>query len=294
MDFGSLLATYQERINTVLPGKLPSVEVSPVQLHTALHYAVLNGGKRIRPFLVYATGELFGTPLEQLDDPACAIELIHAYSLVHDDLPCMDNDDLRRGKPTCHKAFDEATAILVGDALQSLAFQLLANAKGITAPTKIAMIQELSASAGSLGLVGGQALDLEAAGKKIELFHLEKIHRMKTGALIATSIKLGLLAAHVSNESIHISLDRYARNLGLCFQIKDDILDVEGETSVLGKKQGSDSASAKATYASLQSIAFAKQKLHQLHTEALESLACLGREANVLSAFADYVVQRTY
>lgn len=295
MDFQQVYKNRQERVNTVLLEKLPPIHQEPQNLHNAMHYAVLNGGKRIRPFLVYATGELFGASLTDLDSPACAIELIHSYSLVHDDLPSMDNDDLRRGKPTCHKAFDEATAILVGDALQSLAFQVLVDEKNShDSEIKLAMLNEVSHACGSLGLVGGQALDLFATGKQIHMSELDRIHHLKTGTLIAASVKLGLLSAKVTDQAIQQQLQHYAHNIGLCFQIKDDILDIEGKTSVIGKEQGSDIQLAKATYVTVHSLETAKQKLEEFHYDALQAIASFGKQAKLLHSLADYIICRDY
>lgn len=293
MDFQEFVANRRERVNGVLKEKLPEIQKEPQLLHSAMHYAVLNGGKRIRPLLIYATGELFDTPKSDLDAPACAIELIHSYSLVHDDLPAMDNDDLRRGLPTCHKAFDEATAILVGDALQSLAFQTLSSADySQNSETKLFMVRELAQACGSLGLVGGQALDLNATGKQIDLVTLDTIHQLKTGALIRASTRLGLLAAKVKEPQVYDHLEKFSHYIGLCFQIKDDILDVEGNTATLGKQQGADSALDKPTYGTTQTLNAAKEKLLELHHHALASLEDFGDKAYFLRALADYIILR--
>ncbi|MGM0594924.1 MAG: polyprenyl synthetase family protein, partial [Pseudomonadota bacterium] len=239
MTFKELLASYQQRVERALDQWLPTEGEPPQQLHAAMRYASLDGGKRVRPVLVYATGKALGLSPDRLDGPACAIELIHAYSLVHDDLPAMDNDDLRRGKPTCHKAYDEPTAILVGDALQSLAFEILSSNKTSVGPQqRLEMVQELAMAGGSKGMCGGQAIDIAAEGQQLTLTQLQQMHRYKTGALLRASVRLGALAAaHASTEQRE-QLDRYAEAIGLAFQIRDDILDVEADTATLGKPQG--------------------------------------------------------
>lgn len=296
MNFQQLVENTRERVETALERRLPAESELPDPLHRAMRYSALDGGKRVRPLLVYAAGQAVGVPPEQLDGAACAVELIHVYSLVHDDLPAMDDDDLRRGKPTCHKAFDEATAILVGDALQCLAFEVLAadTQLAVTGERRTEMIAELARAAGSGGMVGGQAIDIAAAGSLLDLEALQTMHRMKTGALIGVSVRLGALAApHVSEPQLE-ALDRYAAAIGLAFQIQDDILDVEGDTATLGKPQGSDQNSNKPTYTSLLGLPGAKAKAREVHREAVEALRGFGDEADPLRSLADYIIERTH
>ena len=293
--FADFLARAQARVEAALDARLPPVAVAPARLHTAMRYATLAGGKRLRAALVYAAGEALGARPETLDVPACALELIHAYSLVHDDLPAMDNDDLRRGKPTCHKAFDEATAILVGDALQTLAFELLACDPGLPAPAerRLAMIARLATAAGAGGMAGGQAIDLEATGRVLTLDELETMHAHKTGALIRAAAALGALAADAGPETL-ARLDDYARHIGLAFQIVDDILDVEGDTATLGKPQGSDAERAKPTYPAILGLERARTLARECHAAALESLAPLGDNGRLLREIADFIIHRTH
>ncbi len=286
MSLKPLTITYQQRVDNALDKWLPATNVNPTNLHKAMRYAVYNGGKRIRPVLVYLTGTALNVQLEQLDIPACAIELIHAYSLVHDDLPAMDDDDLRRGKPTCHKKFDEATAILVGDALQTLAFYSLSHTKNP------AMFQTLASA--SLGMVVGQAIDIDATGQSLDITQLENLHNNKTGALIRASVKLGALSDKNIDNIILANLDNYARCIGLAFQIQDDILDVEATTEILGKAQGSDIANDKVTYPSLLGMEASKQMAKDLITEAIDNLTNLGKPAEPLRWMADYIITRHY
>lgn len=285
---------YQTRIEAVLDGCLPPADGEPRRLHAALRYSALGGGKRLRPLLVYFTGEALGLEAAPLDAPAAAIELIHAYSLVHDDLPAMDDDDLRRGRPTTHRAFDEATAILTGDALQVLAFELLARptAHAPPAAARLAMIRILAEASGTAGMAGGQALDLGAVGRRIDLADLEQMHRRKTGALIRASVLLAAAAATGLSRDHHAALDAFAQDVGLAFQIQDDILDVEGLTEDLGKQAGADAARSKPTYASLLGVAAAKQRAHEIKARACERLGPLGEKAQNLAALAAFVVDR--
>ncbi len=280
-----------ERIDDILLKYLPDAKMTPSHLHEAMRYAVLNGGKRLRPLLVYATGYALRTPLDKLDPLAAAVELIHSYSLIHDDLPVMDNDDLRRGKPTCHIAFGEATALLAGDALQALAFEILANADHIEAQRRINMIACLSKSAGSLGMVGGQAIDLSSTGKSLDHDQLAHMHRCKTGALIRASIQLAAMMQPVNPETFN-QLTLFAETLGLAFQVQDDLLDVEGDIAFLGKKTGADTALNKATYPSILGMTGAKQWLNQLHQEALGLLAYIDGDTQYLKHLANFVVLR--
>jgi farnesyl diphosphate synthase len=283
------------RTEAALEARLPRADAAPQALHAAMRYATLDGGKRLRAALVYAAGEALGARAELLDVPACALELIHAYSLVHDDLPAMDNDDLRRGKPTVHKAFDEATAILAGDALQTLAFELLAHDPALDiAPTqKLAMIAELARASGSLGMAGGQAIDLGAVGTALTLVQLEAMHARKTGALIRAAVALGALTAN-AGAATRATLDEYASHIGLAFQIVDDILDVESDTATLGKPQGSDAERDKPTYPALLGLDSANALAAHCHRRALESLAPLGDNGATLRAIAEFIVQRRH
>ncbi|OQX12949.1 MAG: (2E,6E)-farnesyl diphosphate synthase [Thiothrix lacustris] len=288
------LQAWQGRIEAVLEGVLPPATTHPAVLHEALRYSVLNGGKRMRPLLVYATGEALGVAPEHLDMPAAAVELIHVYSLVHDDLPAMDNDDLRRGKPTCHKAFDEPTAILVGDALQALAFQVLAAHPRMTASPvqRLRMIELLGQAAGSRGMVGGQALDLAAVGKTLTEIELENMHIHKTGALIRASVLLAAYSVEALAAQRVQQLDHFAKCIGLAFQVQDDILDVESDTQTLGKTRGADAAAGKPTYPSIIGLSASKTKLQDLYDEALNALLPFGESAHLLREIAEFTVKR--
>lgn len=269
---------------------LPPADEIPSDLHAAMRYATLGGGKRLRACLVYAVGTALEAPLAVLDAPAAAVELIHAYSLVHDDLPCMDDDDFRRGKPSCHKAFGEATALLAGDALQTAAFIALAGASGLAAGAHIRMIETLAVASGSRGMAGGQALDL-GAGTATTLDALEIRHRRKTGALIHAAVQLGALAAR---PQIAADLDTYGTALGLAFQIADDLLDVEGKALVVGKTVGADAAAGKATFASVLGPAGARRKAEDLYQQCLASLRFLGDNGALLAVIAQYAVERDH
>lgn len=294
MTISQQLERWQDRIYQLLTTRLPSDNNSPQSLHQAMRYGALNGGKRIRPTLVYMTGQALGAELADLDSPALAVELIHCYSLVHDDLPAMDDDDLRRGKPTCHIQFDEATAILAGDALHTQAFEELASHpfSGKAKPQQLQMIQLLARASGSLGMGGGQAIDLESTSKVIDLATLEQMHRMKTGALIKASVLLGALCAGQLNEQEQNALEQYADAIGLAFQVKDDILDIESDTSTLGKPQGSDLAKDKNTYPALLGLDGSKQKLADLLDLSLQALAKLPYNTESLAELANYIVNR--
>lgn len=292
-----LLATdlthLQQRINHFLAEKLNTTDSIGSPLVEAMAYAVLLGGKRVRPFLIYATGRMLGVPLEKLDHSAAAMEAIHAYSLVHDDLPAMDDDRLRRGKPTCHIAFDEATAILAGDALQSFAFELLATDPHLTDREKVAQVTELATASGANGMCLGQSLDLIAENKAVSLEELELIHRNKTGALILSSVMMGLnLSEHSQNLAIKQPLVNYAKAIGLAFQVQDDILDVIGETDKIGKTVGSDEHLNKSTYPKLLGLDGAKQKAEMLYQTALHSLEQLPFDTTALKELANFIVKR--
>lgn len=290
------LARVRVRTEQALDRRLPTATQAPSRLHAAMRYVTLDGGKRLRAALVFATGEALGAAPEALDVPACALELVHAYSLVHDDLPAMDNDDLRRGKPTCHKAFDEATAILAGDALQTLAFELLARdaALCVSPARRLDMIARLAAAVGSTGMAGGQAIDLGAVGRLLTLAELEDMHARKTGALIGAAVALGALSAESSDAAQLAPLDAYARAIGLAFQIADDILDVEGDTAILGKPRGSDQKHAKPTYPALLGLDRARLLAREQHAIALESLRPLGDNGRLLGELADFILDRTH
>jgi len=289
----SFMATCQARLEKSLHHWLPDANTLPSALHEAMRYAVLGGGKRIRPALVYASGQSVGSRQEQLDGAACAIEFIHAYSLIHDDLPAMDDDDLRRGKPSCHKAFGEAIAILAGDALQALAFYVLAHDKiPENAHTRLQMIDTLALAAGSRGMVGGQTIDLTATGRQLDIAELEDMHIHKTGALIRSSVVLGALTAPELPAGTLEKLDHYAKCVGLAFQIRDDILDVEGETDTLGKRSGADQSLEKSTYPMLFGLQGAKQRARELHEEAMQSLAGMDERADPLRWISTYAIER--
>lgn len=294
MSLNERLQVYQTCVENALDYWLPAKDVQPCHLHDAMRYAVLGNGKRIRPVLVYATGEAFGVDLKVLDSPACAVELIHAYSLIHDDLPAMDNDDLRRGRPTCHKAFDEATAILAGDALQALAFQILAHSQAInvSAKQRLQMIDILAHASGSRGMAGGQAIDLASVGKKLNIAELENMHIHKTGALIRASVELGALSAADIELTAFEKVSHYAKCIGLAFQIQDDILDVESDTETLGKPQGSDIQRNKPTYPDLLGLEGARKAARELHNEALGSLNDFDQKADPLRWIANYIIER--
>lgn len=286
----------QNRVELALEARLPSDDLLPHKLHRAMRYSVLNGGKRMRPMLTYCTGMALGIAPEVLDGPACAVEFIHVYSLIHDDLPAMDDDDLRRGKATCHVAFDEATAILAGDALQALAFEVLAHDPTITAAAeaRLRMIKTLAKASGSQGMVGGQAIDLQSVGTKLNLPELENMHIHKTGALIRASVNMATLAKADLDIGLATKLDHYAKCIGLSFQVKDDILDEESDTATLGKTQGKDKDNDKPTYPALLGLSGAKQKAQELHEKALDSLSGFGKEADLLRDLSLYIIQRNH
>lgn len=285
---------YQQRIEAVLDRWLPASTIVPTRLHEAMRYASLDGGKRLRPLLAYATGEVLGIEEQNLDAVAAAIELIHAYSLVHDDLPAMDDDDLRRGKPTVHKAFDEATAILVGDALQSLAFHILAEdaSMNVEPASRLAMINHLAEASGSSGMAGGQAIDLDAVGKSLSLAELENMHIHKTGALIRASVMLASYCQNAVDSAQRDALDRYAKRIGLAFQIHDDVLDEEADTDMLGKTAGADRALNKPTFPSIIGMSESKERAKELTDEAISSLGIFEKRAEPLAWLARHITQR--
>jgi farnesyl diphosphate synthase len=294
-ELGAALQALIRRAEDALDRSLPPAEHSPAALHRAMRYAVLGGGKRLRPLLVYAAAHALGEEGPQLDTAACAVELIHAYSLVHDDLPAMDDDALRRGRPTCHIVFGEAMAILAGDALQALAFAILAEqpADHTDAVTRMAMLRALGRACGAEGMAGGQALDLAAVGCPLTLAELEHMHACKTGALIRASVQLGALAAGADSTTLQ-ALDDYAHAVGLAFQVRDDILDVEGESAVLGKTAGKDAAAAKPTFPSVIGIDASRVRLIELTDTALAAIAPLGARGVLLEELALYAADRHY
>jgi farnesyl diphosphate synthase len=291
-DFGVWLQTGSARAEVALDLRLDSAQLLPQRLHEAMRYAAQGGGKRIRPLLVFAAGELGNANPKVLDAAAAAIEMIHAYSLVHDDLPCMDDDDLRRGRPTVHKAFDEATALLVGDALQTKAFEVLVDTQG-TAEMRLSLIGELSKASGSLGMAGGQAIDLESVGQKIDLTALKKMHAMKTGALLSCAVRMGAIAAELDPTAL-AQLTQFSTALGLAFQVVDDVLDATADSQTLGKTAGKDAADDKPTYVTLMGLEYAQNQAKELQTIALDSLAPFGSKADALRALARLVVERTH
>jgi geranylgeranyl diphosphate synthase type II len=285
------LSALRQRCDAAIDRSLPRDEET---LTAAMRYAVLGGGKRLRPLLVYAAGRALGVPLAHLDHAAVALELIHAYSLVHDDLPAMDDDDLRRGRPTLHKAFDEATAILAGDALQALAFEIVASSAsdGLADAAILAQTCELARGAGAAGMVGGQALDLALVGRQPDIETLVGMHRRKTGALIVSAVRLGALAAPLATTTQLGALDAYARDLGLAFQIQDDILDDVGDTSVTGKAVGADRERGKPTFTSLLGLAAARTEAARLHASAVAALSTMPADPSLLRELADRLVDR--
>jgi len=286
----------QARIEQALLARLPNsttlTKQTSQRLAEAMNYSTLNGGKRLRALLVYATGEALGADLSSLDAPACAVELIHAYSLVHDDMPIMDDDDLRRGRPTCHKAYDDATALLVGDALQTLAFEILCD-NDLSAIQQSKMVKTLAQKSGVFGMAGGQAIDLESVGHTLTLENLQNMHELKTGALIRASVNLGALGSDKGDEETLAKLDRYAYCIGLAFQVQDDVLDVTADTETLGKTQGADIALNKPTYPALLGLEAAQEKASSLINEALTVLEDLPHNTQALAALAGFVVQRS-
>lgn len=290
MQLKQLTEIYAARVDAALTELLADTAGCSPLLQEALAYSLLNGGKRLRPLLVYATGQALGASPESCDRPAMAVELIHAYSLVHDDLPAMDDDDLRRGRPTCHKAFDEATAILVGDALQTLAFEVLADERQ---PAALALVKTLAAASGTQGMVAGQMLDLQGEGQQLTLEQLEQLHNHKTGALIRAAVRMGALVAGATTATLS-TLDAYATALGLAFQVQDDLLDVTGDAATLGKKTGADAQLHKATYPSLLGVEGAEQKAQALVEHACESLNNLPGDWDCLRELAAWSISRQF
>jgi farnesyl diphosphate synthase len=290
--FSNWMSAVQAEVETALDAFLPGAAATPVKLHEAMRYTVLGGGKRVRPLLVFGAGALFGAAPRALAHAAAAVEMIHAYSLVHDDMPCMDDDALRRGKPTVHVAYDEATALLVGDALQSQAFMVLSQDIGVAPARQLAMLSLLAQASGSAGMCGGQAIDLDSVGVSLSLAQLERMHQLKTGALLRASVVLGALAgADVAPAQLE-ALDAYAKAVGLAFQVVDDVLDATADSATLGKTAGKDAADNKPTYVSMLGLEPSRLLAEKLRCDAHEALAPFGDKADRLRQLADLIVQR--
>jgi farnesyl diphosphate synthase len=295
-DFGAQLETWRVRMEAALELRLPRADAVPERLHEAMRYSVLGGGKRIRPALVFATARAVGLKEEEIEAAACAIELIHVYSLVHDDLPAMDDDDLRRGRPTCHKAFDEATAVLVGDALQTLAFQVLTRDAALpaAAATRLRLVELLAEASGSYGMAGGQAIDLAAQGKRLNITQVEEMHSRKTGALIRVSVMMAAACAPQLDARGYNALAEFANPIGLAFQIQDDLLDVLGDVTTLGKATGADLERGKPTHPAIIGIEASQERVRLLHAQALDALAPFGSRADLLRSLAGWLLARSY
>ncbi|MFK5983938.1 MAG: polyprenyl synthetase family protein [Pseudomonadota bacterium] len=291
-EFKKLLQHYNHRVDQQLLQQLPDKNSEPLELHQAMSYSTFNGGKRIRPFLVYASGTALGISADKLDSVAVAVELIHSYSLVHDDMPAMDDDELRRGQPTCHIAFSEATALLTGDALQTHAFTVLSQNQQLNAEQKIIQVQLLAHASGSLGMAGGQAIDLASVGKQLNLQQLQTMHLAKTGALIQSCTTMVAAINHLPTDKEYQALERYAKKIGLAFQIKDDILDIEGNTQTLGKPQGSDENQHKPTYPAILGMTQAKQMAEDNYQSAMDALELFDNRADALRQLARYIIER--
>jgi geranylgeranyl pyrophosphate synthase len=296
LDFGAQLEIWRLRMETALAARLPQGDVIPARLHEAMRYSVLGGGKRIRPALVFATARALGLTEDDVEAAACAIELVHVYSLVHDDLPAMDNDDMRRGRPTCHIAYDEATALLVGDALQPLAFQLLAgDSKLPQSPlVRLRLIDLLAQAIGTFGMAGGQAIDLAVQGMTLDIGQVEDMHARKTGAVIRASVLMAAECAPGLDPALYAALTRFANAVGLAFQIQDDLLDVTGDAAMLGKATGADSERAKPTHPAIIGIPASQQRVRLLHNQAIHALLPFGERAESLRSLANWLLSRQY
>jgi geranylgeranyl pyrophosphate synthase len=295
-DFGAQLEAWRLRMENALDARLPRATVVPARLHEAMRYSVLGGGKRIRPALLFATARTLGLLEDQVEAAACAIELIHVYSLVHDDLPAMDDDDLRRGRPTCHKAFDEATAVLVGDALQPLAFQLLARDPALppSPAIRLRLVDMLSEASGTFGMAGGQAIDLGVQGQQLDISQVEDMHARKTGAVIRASVLMAAECVPQLATNLYAALNEFATAIGLAFQIQDDLLDVLGDVSTLGKATGADRERDKPTHPAIIGIEASQERVHLLHGQALEALQPFGDRAAPLRSLANWLLSRRY
>lgn len=294
--FGAQLESWRARMELALAARLPEADAVPTRLHQAMRYSVLGGGKRVRPILLFATARTVGLAEQEVEAAACAVELVHVYSLVHDDLPAMDDDDLRRGRPTCHKAYDEATAILVGDALQPLAFQLLARDPALpAAPTiRLRLIELLAQASGTFGMAGGQAIDLAVQGKQLGIAQVEEMHARKTGALIRACVLMAAACAPSLDARLHEALTGFASPIGLAFQIQDDLLDVIGDPSTLGKATGADRERAKPTHPAVIGLAASQERVRLLHVQAVEALAPFGQRAEPLRSLAAWLLTRRF
>ena len=294
--FDAQLKAWRARMELALEARLPDSNVVPARLHQAMRYSVLGGGKRVRPMLLFATARTLGLAEDEVEAAACAVELVHAYSLVHDDLPAMDDDDLRRGRPTCHKAYDEATAVLVGDALQPLAFQLLARDPALPAAPgiRLRLIGLLAEASGTFGMAGGQAIDLAAQGRRLDILDVEEMHARKTGALIRASVLLAAACAPSLDPRLYEALDGFATQIGLAFQIQDDLLDVIGDAATLGKPTHADREHAKATHPAIIGIEASQERVSRLYAQALGALAPFGHRAQPLRSLADWLLSRGY
>jgi farnesyl diphosphate synthase len=295
-DFGAQLEAWRVRMEGALAARLPDPDVVPARLHEAMRYSVLGGGKRIRPALLFATARTVGLSEDDVEAAACAIELVHVYSLVHDDLPAMDDDDMRRGRPTCHKAYDEATALLVGDALQPLAFQLLAADRALPASPaiRLRLIDLLAQAIGTFGMAGGQAIDLAVQGLRLDIGQVEDMHARKTGALIRASVLMAAECVPSLDSSLYAALNRFATAVGLAFQIQDDLLDLTGDALTLGKATGADSERAKPTHPAVIGIPASQQRVRLLHDQAIDALTAFGPRAQPLRSLAHWLLSRRY
>jgi len=295
-EFGAQLESWRLRMERALATRLPQADMVPTRLHAAMRYSVLGGGKRIRPALLFATARTLGLSEDEVEAAACAIELVHVYSLVHDDLPAMDNDDLRRGRPTCHKAFDEATAVLVGDALQPLAFQLLARDSALpaSAAIRLRLVEMLCEASGTFGMAGGQAIDLAAQGQQPDIDQVEDMHARKTGAIIRASVLMAAECVPQLDPRLYAALNDFATSIGLAFQIQDDLLDVLGDVSTLGKATGADRQRDKPTHPSIIGIAASQERVNLLHDQALSALEAFGERAAPLRSLANWLLSRRY
>ncbi len=295
-DFGVQLETWRVRMEHALAARLPAATIVPTRLHEAMRYSVLGGGKRIRPALLFATARTLGLTEDQVEAAACAIELIHVYSLVHDDLPAMDDDDLRRGRPTCHKAYDEATAMLVGDALQPLAFQLLARDPALppSPAIRLALVDMLSEASGTFGMAGGQAIDLAVKGQQPGIAEVEDMHARKTGAVIRASVLMAAECVPNLESRLYDALNDFANAIGLAFQIQDDLLDVLGDVSTLGKATGADRERDKPTHPAIIGIEASQDRVQLLHRQALDSLEPFAERAAPLRSMANWLLSRRY
>jgi geranylgeranyl pyrophosphate synthase len=296
VNFDLLMNKWRERMERALAARLPAANAIPTRLHEAMRYSVLGGGKRVRSALVFATALTVGLSEEQVEAAACAIELVHAYSLVHDDLPAMDDDDLRRGRPTCHKAYDEATAILVGDALQPLAFQLLARDTSLPSEpaVRLRLIDLLAEASGTFGMAGGQAIDLAASGKMLDISQVEDMHARKTGSIIRASVLMVAECVPSLDKSLYSALDRFATAIGLAFQIKDDLLDLTSDVATMGKPVRADHERAQPTHPAMIGIAASQERMHRLHMQALDALSVFGGKADPLRLLAQWLLSRRH